>query len=247
MYNIHGEVAGLYLYYDASIPFWEGEHFPYACSAIIILVVVVALPLVLLILYPMQCFQKCLNKCGWNCEILRIFMQCFQGCYRDRTDGGLECRYFAAVYPFSRLIAFLLYGSTHNEVLFSAFAIISIGLSIIVFTVQPYKHMFKLYNKVDGVMLLLLAMFSLGIIIANDNKSQNPLVAWPHYGVALLSAVSVVPLVYIFLVILSQIFPHQRRVQIFRLLQRLISQMCRGTHQQYNDSTDHLVAMAQPH
>ena len=245
VFNIHGERAGRYVYYDASIPSWEGQHLPYACCALIILVVVVILPIVLLVLYPMQCFQKCLNRCGWNCQAVRIFMQCFQGCYRDRTDGGLECRYFAAVYPSVRLIAFFLYGGLRNEVAFSALSVLLIGVAIILIVLQPYKDMFKLYNKVDATMLLLLALHYLGIIISNDVRTKDP-ASSSHIGLALSAAVSLVPIVYISYVILCQLFPHQRRVQAFRLLQKLTSQVYRVKHQHQNDTTEHLLVMAQP-
>ena len=79
------------------------DHRPYALLAILV-VVGVLFPLVLLFLYPMQWFQKCLNRCGLNSPDLQMFMQCFQGYYRDRTDGGRECKYFVAVYPAAILL-----------------------------------------------------------------------------------------------------------------------------------------------
>ena len=247
VYGIHGERTGRYVYYDASRSFWEGEHIPYACCALVILVVVVILPIVLLVLYPMQCFQKFLNRCGWNCQALRIFMQCFQGCYRDRTDGGFECRYFAAVYPSIRLIAFIVYANERNEVVFSALSIMLIGLAIITLSVQPYKDSFQLYNKVDVAMWLLLAIHFLGIINNSDTVLKNPLAICTYIGLALSAAVSFVPVVYITLVILCQLFPHQRRVQAFRLLQKLTSQVYKVKCQHHSDSTEHLVVIAQHH
>ena len=148
-------------------------------------------------------------------------MQCFQGCYCDRTDGGMECRYFAAVYPSVQLAAFILYGSVQNEVALSSLAIMLIGLAIITFVVQPYKDTFKLHNKVDGTMSLLLAVHFLGIINKNDTMSKYPLARCPYIGLALSAAVSLFPLVCIFLVIFCQIFPHQHQVRAFKLLQKL--------------------------
>ena len=241
--NIHGEWVGQYLYYDASIPVWEGEHLPYACCAVIILVVVVVFPIGLLVLYPMQCFQKCLNRCGCNCQALRIFMQCFQGCYRDRTDGGMECRYFAAVYPSIRLISFFLYSITCNEIVYSALAIMLIGVTITIIVVQPYKDMFKLYNKVDATMALLLALHVLGIIINNDSALKNPLAKLPfsYTGLALSAAVTLVPLVYISVILARLHFLCHYRVRAFRLLQKLTSQLFRIKHHHQSDSTEHLV------
>ena len=112
--------VGKFLYYDATIKFLGPQHMPYACLAIIVLLVGNLLPLALLLLYPMQWFQRCLNRCRLNCQALHIFMQCFQGYYRDRADGGRECRYFAALYPAFRIATFLAYSLCKSAMFFPA-------------------------------------------------------------------------------------------------------------------------------
>ena len=110
IWNTTHVFEGSYLFYDASVPYFDNQHRAYACCAIIVVIVVVIFPMVLLLLYPMNCFQKCLNRFKLNSQTLRFFMECFQGSYRDRTDGGMECRYFAVLYPFIRLLGFIVYG-----------------------------------------------------------------------------------------------------------------------------------------
>ena len=107
--NTTHEFEGSYLFYDASVPYLKDQHLAYACCATIIVIVVVIFPMILLLLYPIEWFQKCLNRFKLNSQTLRFFMECFQGCYHDRTDGGMESRYFAVVYPFLRLIGFMGY------------------------------------------------------------------------------------------------------------------------------------------
>ena len=212
VYNSSGVSKGQYLYYDASIPFMGRDHIPYACSAVIIVIVVILLPLILLLLYPMQCFQRCLNMCGLNSQALRIFMECFQGCYRDRTDGGMECRYFAALYPSVRIVAFILYGFMLNDMaVFSVLGIMLIGVAILILVIQPYKYTFKVYNKLDGTMLLLLAAYYLGINAMLEHH--------PNY-IIFPATLSLMPLVYISIIILRQLLPYWRMIQHFRLLQR---------------------------
>ena len=116
--NATGSWIGDFLFYDATVEYMGPDHRPYAVLAILILVLGVLFPLILLLLYPMQCFQKCLNRCGLNSPGLQMFMQCFQGYYRDRTDGGRECRYFAAVYPAFRIATFVMYSIAPNIYLF---------------------------------------------------------------------------------------------------------------------------------
>ena len=42
-------------------------------------------------------------------------MECFQGNYRDKSDGGWECRYFSAVYPVFWIGTSLTYALTRND------------------------------------------------------------------------------------------------------------------------------------
>ena len=132
VHNAPGLWVGNFLFCDTTVEYMGPDHRPYAVLAILVVVVGVLFPLVLLLLYPMQCFQKCLNRCGLNSPGLQMFMQCFQGYYRDRTDGGRECRYFAAVYPAFRFAAYVMYiitlTSTFFLVLIVLCSIVTVGI-----------------------------------------------------------------------------------------------------------------------
>ena len=160
VYHATGSWVGCFLYYDATVEYMGPDHRPYGVLAILVLVVGVLLPLVLMLLYPMQWFQKCLNRCALNSPGLQMFMQCFQGYYRDRTDGGRECRYFAAVYPAFRFATFVMYSITHGITFCFVFPIFCVVVTVTLVFVSPYKQPYQKYNKVDFVMIL-----SLGIAI----------------------------------------------------------------------------------
>ena len=101
----------------------------------------------------------------------------------------------------------------------SAFAILAttlIGVAITIIVVQPYKEAFRVYNKLDAAMMLLLAAHFLGTSIL-----INPLVGFHQLYILFSATLSMVPLVYISIIILRQFFPCQRMIQGFRLLQRL--------------------------
>ena len=149
VHNAPGSRVGNFLFYDATIEYMGPDHRPYAVLAILVLVVGVLFPLVLLLLYPMQCFQKCLNRCGLNSPGLQMFMQCFQGYYRDRTDGGRECRYFAAVYPAFRFAAYVMYIITLTS---TFFLVLIVLCSIVTVGIVLYKSQFQKYTKVDVIM-----------------------------------------------------------------------------------------------
>ena len=91
IFDIRSRV-GYFMFYDPSVEFMGEQHMPYFIISMTVLIIAISFPL-LLILYPMKWFQVFLNKCHLNSpeqHSLRMFMECFQGYYHDRTDGGWE-------------------------------------------------------------------------------------------------------------------------------------------------------------
>ena len=193
IHNKCGGWLGLFLYQNAKIKFLGPQHMPYACLAIIVFLVGNLLPLALLLLYPMQWFQRCLNRCRLNCQALHIFMQCFQGYYRDRTDGGRECRYFAALYPAFRIAVFVFFSLHFTVLYYVAFIALTIGVTITIVFVRPYKASFDFYNKMDAVLVLISAFFCVGFITLCVRFDS---VVIPVVGYCIVGLLSFAPLVY---------------------------------------------------
>ena len=95
IHDEHGNWLGSFLIIDARIRVMSYQHRPYYILAISIILVLVLLPTLLQLLYPMLWFQRLLNRLRLNSPGLRLCMESFQGYYRDRTDGGWHCRYFS--------------------------------------------------------------------------------------------------------------------------------------------------------
>ena len=193
LYNIHGSRIGHFMYYDATVEFMGPQHMPYAILALAVLVLGVMFPL-FLFLYPMNWFQVLLNKCHLNSPGLRIFMECFQGYYRDRSDGGWECRYFAAVYPSFRITGTIVYAATHSNIYFP----LQVLLTVVVLTtllIRPYKKQFKLYNTIDIVFLLSVMVLSTSQTISSFILDWDELP--PECGFVLGGKMSLVPLFYL--------------------------------------------------
>ena len=192
--NMHGLWVGSFLYHDATIEYMSPQHKLYASLAIFVLIVGILFPLVLLLLYPMQWFQKCLNKCHLNSPGLQIFMQCFQGYYRDRTDGGRECRYFAIVYPAFKVATYFMYGATLSNMFYLVFILLCILVMVTILAVQPYKKAYEFYNKLDIVMILSLVVYTIGFVetvIAFDESQITP-----EFGFYISGLFALTPLVY---------------------------------------------------
>ena len=111
---MNGSVFGIYLYYDASIEYFGRKHLPYAILAIFVVLIFIILPILLLLLYPMRCFQRCFGHCGVRWHALPIFIDAFQGYYKDGTNRTRDCRYFAAVHLLVRLVLLALLVSIHS-------------------------------------------------------------------------------------------------------------------------------------
>ena len=178
-YNATGSWVGNFLFYDATVEYMGPDHRPYAVLAILVVVVGVLFPLVLLLLYPMQWFQKCLNRCGLNSPGLQMFMQCFQGYYRDRTDGGRECRYFAAVYPAFRIGAYVMYSLTIGNTFYLDFMFLCAIVTVAIVFVSPYKYPYKKYNKLDITMILssggIVGAFLFIVTVSYRSRGSNPI------------------------------------------------------------------------
>ena len=102
----------LAVYMDPSVAYLGSSHVGYAVITLLLVFVVLIIRIILLFLYPCQCFHKCLNHFHLRLLPLHAFVDAFQGCYKDGTNGTRDCRYFAGLqlvlrllFPFIFLIA----------------------------------------------------------------------------------------------------------------------------------------------
>ena len=191
LFNVHGHPSHtLYLYNDASMEYFGREHLPYAILALTVLLFVVILPLVLLVVYPCQCFQKCLTRYQLRARALHTFMDAFQGCYKDGTNGTRDCRWFAAVYLGARLIAYIGYAVTLNAFFWVIATAIYTTVVIVLIAVRPYSS--SVYNIFDPIVMSFLVVFIAILSLAYAALPTQFLNA--TYGIAFV--LYCVPLVY---------------------------------------------------
>ena len=106
LHNNRGERVGpAVLFFDASVVYFSRHYLPFAVVAMCVLLVFVLFPMLLLLLYPMRSFQRCLGYCTrrrW--QFLHTIADAFQGCYKNGTNGTHDYRYFAGLYLFLRIV-----------------------------------------------------------------------------------------------------------------------------------------------
>ena len=155
-----------YTLYNASVPYLEEEHKPYFILAFIVLLVFNIFPMLLLLLYPTKPFQKLLNyfpRMRW--DYLHIFMDCFQGCYKNGTNNTLDYRYFAGLYLLIRFINHISRVHSDWSYTITIQIILCLTVSILFGVLRPYRNDF--YNRVD---CMFFGLLTLGIVCILCNQ-----------------------------------------------------------------------------
>ena len=204
VFDVHGKNRGVFLYYDGSVPFLGKEHLPYAVLALIVVLLMIVLPILLLILYPMRCFQKCLSHFNLRCRALHVLMDAFQGCYKDGTDGTCDCRYFAAVYQLLKITLFAGSIVTFDALTYGIGMFMILLLVMLVVIVQPYKQRFSLYNTIDTALYLSLATMYASILCYNISAMKS--LKFTKLSFILTGLTSLTPLCYIFAILLHWVW-----------------------------------------
>ena len=203
LYNNKGEKVGpVPLNYNASIEYFSRQHLPFAMLAISVLLVFVLFPLLLLLLYPMRSFQRCLGYCTrirW--QFLHTFADAFQGCYKNGTNGTRDYRYFAGLYLLFRIVLLAAFISFIDYVwliliLFPAF------VSLLFALFRPYKN--NCFNILD---CLCFALVALAMFVVEYAENVKPFPMQPVFVIVF------IPFLYFISFILYIIFS---RVALFR-------------------------------
>ena len=198
VFNVSGKTIGFYLYYDANIKYFGKQHLPYAILALTIGLFLIILPLTILCLYPTRLFRNCHLQPGTRYHVLYVFLNAFQGCYMNGTDGKRDTRYFAATYLLARIILAIVYGITLTEYYFALGLVVLILLALFIAIIKPYQN--AIYNRVDTVLILLLAMIYSSILSYNIASAKESRFIKPTLLITFI--VAVVPLVYLFIICL---------------------------------------------
>ena len=194
------------VFYDASISYFGHEHSFHAILAILVFVMFFIFPVLTLLLYPIKFYQKCLTLMPQRWQILiHVFVESFQGCYKDGTEPGTRgCRWFSAV-PF--LVRFIIFVTYASIVLFSYVAIFVIVLvltAILLIIVDPYKAEFKHFSTYFVVFILFLA----SSVTCVEGLNYSVLVMRSAY--VLVCLIGLLQLAYVSILILHWINHHRK-------------------------------------
>lgn len=137
--NSTGDTIDTVLAMDASIPYGSSQHIPYIVMATIMLFIFNMTPLFLLLFYPTKCFQLLLGCFpGVNWHPLHAFMDIFQGCYKNGTNGTKDCRCFTAFNLLIRI--FMLAPIDSHSISSLKLVLVPLIFSILLAILRPYQR-----------------------------------------------------------------------------------------------------------
>ena len=199
VYNNEGSKTFLAVFSDASLPFFGREHLPFALLALFVLLTFVALPLLLLLLYPTRLLQRCLVCCRIRSHALHAFADDFQGFYKGGINGKCDYRYFAGLYLVFRIIWISLCLINSTSYVWFIRVLCPITASLLFALMRPYKK--RCFNVLDSTAFALLALIQFWILY---DKFVGKLFLQIVY------ALGVLPLVYIIILMAYKILVKKR-------------------------------------
>ena len=103
------------LYYDPTVKCHSQEYSIFAAIAGCVLVVFIVCPTILLILYPTRLFRRCVTYCGFRrWHALHMFVESFQGQYKDGTSGTRDFRMVSASFLILRILDLVSFLKSHH-------------------------------------------------------------------------------------------------------------------------------------
>ena len=148
-------------YYDSTVEWNTQESIIFAAIALSVAVIFILFPTMLLILYPTKLFRRCIACCVFRrWHALHMFVESFQGQYKDGTNGTRDFRMFSASFLILRILILILFLNhtrlpSHTAELQATVFVCATFIHAIT---RPYK--LNLMNNVDIAILFLLEMLT---------------------------------------------------------------------------------------
>jgi hypothetical protein len=194
------------LYYDPTIPYFGVKHLPYAIVAIVVTMLFATLPVLLLVLYPLRCFQKVLNQLPFSWYILHTFADSVYGSYKDGTQPGTrDCRSFASFFFLFRFCVMLAGAYLENALAVYAAAMILTVFAVLLLTIQPFKEDVAAIN---AFFILLLAQLFTCVIGTTESSFKKRALLPLFYATGTITVLF--PLLYISAIVLHWVYSQRK-------------------------------------
>ena len=158
------------LYYDPTVKCHAWEFIMFAAIACCVLVIFILSPTILLILYPTRLFRRCVICCRFRrWHALHMFVESFQGQYKDGTNGSRDFRMLSASFLILRTLIITTFLNRHYYNSTSSYQIAMFAsFSCFYAIARPYK--LNSMTTVDILILFLVEMLSLVTINSTPQR-----------------------------------------------------------------------------
>ena len=158
------------LFYDPTVELYTLEYFMFEAIALCVLVIFIICPTVLLIVYPTRLFRKCVSCCGFRrWHALHMFVESFQGQYKDGTNGTRDFRGASATFIILRVFIMLIFSKRYHTLMRTAalLNLFFVCTSCFYVIARPYKVNFM--NSVDLLILFVLEAGTMALSVTSKN------------------------------------------------------------------------------
>lgn len=129
------------------------------------------------------------------CKICKRLFFAFQKYYKDGSNGTRDCRWYAAgCYIFTSLTVHTVYALTLNGSAYLCTIFVYTNAALIFLIVEPYKDQYTVFNVIECLQFLWLALFCTLIALYNSTHLQHVYLVPSMF---LLAFVSIAPFVYV--------------------------------------------------
>ena len=162
---LNGTIHSQRLYYYPPISANSQQHFPFIVLTYSLTTIFVYIPIILLCCYPFKYFKRALFCCCSKRRLVAdLFMDTFQGYYKDGTNETYDWRFLSGLYPL--LLAVTLPALNRKYRYQYGQVALYILTSAIFSIVRPYKK--SAHNWVE---IMLLHMLTAILCYAKDSRS----------------------------------------------------------------------------
>ena len=142
-----------------------------------------------------------------------VFTDAFQGAYKNGTDGTRDHRWFAIVYPSSRIFCYIAYAIILSPFAYALITFMLIGIVALITVVQPYKK--NSHNIIDTLVALTLSLMTASLTTRVSTVERQHSQSYTANVLAGLPLV--IPLFYLTAILLHWVY----RSRVFGLLCRM--------------------------
>ena len=216
-YSIPTDERNYVLLYNPGVPYLHRlYHIPYAFVLFFILFAVAVPPILILSLYQISSFQTVLTYVGLNnMPSIHIFVDLFQGCFKDGSNGSYDLRFTASLYLVAVTTAMICYVGCS----FSAYencssvCVFTLAMLLLLFfaLLRPYKN--QCMNVMESLLLASTAVIS--FLLASTSKNFEH----QAFNVSVLISVLIiiaVPQVILVGYILHKLLNHVLKLKFFQ-------------------------------